>query len=43
MQVVLYRIGDHHSKQSFNGLLQYWNDILVSEGSGVYKHWINIR
>lgn len=42
-QVALYRIDDHRSKQAFQDLVQYWNGILVSDGYGVYKHWINDR
>jgi len=42
-QVALYRIDDHRSKQAFQDLVQYWNGILVSDGYGVYKHWINER
>ena len=42
-QEALYRIDDHRSKQAFLELVQYWNGILVSDGYGVYKHWVNDR
>ncbi len=38
-----YRIDDHRSKEAFLKLVESWNGILVSDGYGVYKNWVNDR
>ncbi len=39
----LYRIDDHRSKEAFLKLVESWDGILISDGYGVYKNWINDR
>lgn len=42
-QVAFYRIDPHRSKEAFQGLIDDWKGILVSDGYGVYQNWVNDR
>ena len=42
-RVAFYRIDPHRSKEAFQSLIDDWNGILVSDGYGVYKKWVNAR
>ena len=42
-RAAFYRIDDHRSKEAFLKLVESWNGILVSDGYGVYKNWVNDR
>jgi transposase len=42
-QAAFYHIDDHRSKEAFLKLVASWNGILVSDGYGVYKNWVNDR
>jgi transposase len=39
-QVAFYRIDPHRSKEAFEQLIQDWQGILVSDGYGLYRKWI---
>ena len=38
--VSLYLIHPHRSKEAFAALIEDWQGILVSDGYGVYQHWV---
>ena len=40
-RVAFYRIDPHRSKEAFENLVQDWNGILVSDGYGLYRKWVN--
>ena len=40
-RAAFYRIDPHRSKEAFQGLIDDWKGILVSDGYGVYQHWVN--
>jgi len=40
-RVAFYRIDPHRSKEAFENLVQDWDGILVSDGYGLYRTWIN--
>jgi len=40
-RVAFYRIDPHRSKEAFENLVQDWEGILVSDGYGLYRTWIN--
>src|SRR5499427_3288857 len=39
----LYMIHPHRSKEAFAALIDDWAGILVSDGYGVYQHWVSAR
>src|SRR5262249_9848826 len=39
----LYMIHPHRSKEAFAALIDDWAGILVSDGYGVYRHWVQAR
>jgi transposase len=39
----LYLIHPHRSKEAFAALIDDWTGILVSDGYGVYQHWVQAR
>jgi transposase len=39
----LYMIHPHRSKEAFVALIADWAGILVSDGYGVYRHWVQAR
>lgn len=39
----LYVIHPHRSKEAFAALIDDWAGILVSDGYGVYRHWVQAR
>jgi transposase len=39
----LYLIHPHRSKEAFAALIDDWAGILVSDGYGVYQHWVQAR
>ena len=39
----LYLIPPHRSKEAFAALIDDWAGILVSDGYGVYRHWVQAR
>ncbi len=39
----LYMIHPHRSKEAFAALIDNWAGILVSDGYGVYRHWVQAR
>ena len=41
--VSLYLIHPHRSKEAFAALIEDWQGILVSDGYGVYQHWVQSR
>ena len=41
--VALYMIHPHRSKEAFAALIEDWQDILVSDGYGVYQTWVTQR
>ena len=41
--VSLYLIHPHRSKEAFADLIEDWQGILVSDGYGVYRDWVNHR
>lgn len=40
-RVAFYRIDPHRSKEAFEQLIQDWEGILISDGYGLYRKWIN--
>ena len=38
-----YMIHPHRSKEAFAALIDDWAGILVSDGYGVYRHWVQAR
>jgi len=40
-RVAFYRIDPHRSKEAFEQLVQDWEGILVSDGYGLYRQWVN--
>ena len=40
-RVAFYRIDPHRSKAAFELLIQDWQGILVSDGYGLYRKWVN--
>jgi transposase len=40
-RVAFYRIDPHRSKEAFDRLIQDWQGILVSDGYGLYRKWVN--
>jgi len=40
-RVAFYRLDSHRSKAAFEELIQDWNGILISDGYGLYRKWIN--
>jgi transposase len=41
--VAFYMIHPHRSKEAFAALIDDWTGILVSDGYGVYQHWVQAR
>lgn len=41
--VSLYLIHPNRSKDAFRALIEDWQGILVSDGYGVYQHWVHYR
>ncbi len=41
--VAFYMIHPHRSKEAFAALIDDWAGILVSDGYGVYQHWVRAR
>jgi transposase len=41
--VAFYMIHPHRSKEAFATLIDDWAGILVSDGYGVYQHWVQVR
>ena len=41
--VSLYLIHPHRSKEAFFDLIEQWQGLLVSDGYGVYQHWVHGR
>jgi transposase len=41
--VAFYMIHPHRSKEAFAALIDDWAGILVSDGYGVYQHWVQTR
>jgi transposase len=41
--VAFYMIHPHRSKEAFTALIDDWAGLLVSDGYGVYKHWVEAR
>jgi transposase len=41
--VAFYMIHPHRSKAAFAALIDDWAGILVSDGYGVYQHWVQAR
>ena len=39
----LYLMHPHRSKEAFAALIDDWTGILVSDGYGVYRHWVQAR
>ena len=39
----LYMIHPHRSKEAFAALIDDWTGLLVSDGYGVYHHWVQAR
>ncbi|RJQ26364.1 IS66 family transposase, partial [Candidatus Parcubacteria bacterium] len=39
--VAFYRIDPHRSKEAFEQLVKDWEGILVSDGYGLYRKWVN--
>jgi transposase len=39
-RVAFYRIDPHRSRQAFEQLVQDWDGILVSDGCGLYRKWV---
>ena len=39
----LYMIHPHRSKEAFAALIDDWEGLLVSDGYGVYQHWMHQR
>src|SRR5262245_37215256 len=42
-RVAFYMIHPHRSKEAFTALIDDWAGILVSDGYGVYQHWVQAR
>ena len=42
-RVAFYMIHPHRSKEAFAALIDDWAGILVSDGYGVYQHWVQAR
>jgi transposase len=40
-RVAFYRIDPHRSKEAFEQLVKDWEGILVSDGYGLYRKWVN--
>jgi transposase len=40
-RAAFYRIDPHRSKEAFQALIDDWKGILISDGYGVYQHWVN--
>ena len=40
-RVAFYRIDRHRSKEAFNKLVDDWDGILISDGYGLYRKWVN--
>jgi transposase len=41
--VAFYMIHPHRSKEAFAALIEDWEGLLVSDGYGVYQHWVAHR
>jgi len=41
--VAFYMIHPHRSKEAFAALIDDWAGLLVSDGYGVYQHWVQAR
>jgi transposase len=41
--VAFYMIHPHRSKEAFAALIDDWEGLLVSDGYGVYQHWVQAR
>lgn len=41
--VAFYMIHPRRSKEAFFDLIEEWSGLLVSDGYGVYQHWVNAR
>ena len=41
--VAFYMIHPHRSKEAFAALIDDWAGLLVSDGYGVYRHWVQAR
>ena len=41
--VAFYMIHPHRSKEAFAALIDDWTGLLVSDGYGVYQHWVQAR
>jgi len=41
--VAFYMIHPHRSKEAFTALIDDWEGLLVSDGYGVYRHWVQAR
>lgn len=39
--IAYFMIHKNRSKEAFNALIDDWNGILISDGYGVYKKWVN--
>lgn len=42
-QAAFYMIHPRRSKEAFSDLIEDWAGLLVSDGYGVYQHWVNAR
>ena len=40
-QVAFHRIDPHRSKEAFEQLILDWRGILISDGYGLYRKWVN--
>lgn len=41
--IAFFKIHENRSKEAFNVLIDDWNGILISDGYGLYKKWVNRR
>jgi transposase len=41
--VALFKVQASRSKETFGALVARWAGILVSDGYGVYQHWVHGR
>jgi transposase len=42
-QVAFYMVHPRRSKEAFCALIEEWSGLLVSDGYGVYQHWVETR
>lgn len=40
-RVAFYRIDRHRSREAFDKLVEDWDGILISDGYGLYRKWVN--